>query len=257
MRSSISCTSIVTLLAVLVLSHAALAASDGASASKAWSATVGVGKAVGLSTRGVSDAMRAGGYDDPTCVSGGIFSCDEVGPTPYSKHAGVSWDLSIRRRMNPTTWLELLAARNNLGRTIGYRDEVPAGEMYLNQTATSIAFLIGKGREHAGLGDGLPWGSLGLALFQVAVNHETPPHQDTANNVSAIVPGAVASIGYSLGPGSGRFIPEVQLRCNLIPPVKLGPVRLPLAGNDPVGSLPRTTINFTHVVVVLGFGMRI
>jgi hypothetical protein len=257
MGRSVSCTSIVTLLTILIFGSAPFAASGRASAPKAWSAAIGVGAAVGLSTRGVSNAMRAGGYDDPTCVSGGLFSCDEIGPTPYSEYAGVSWDLSIRRRVNPTTWLELLVARDKLARTIGYRDEVPAGEMYLNQTAASLAFLIGKGRENADLAPRHPWGSIGPALFRVAINHETPPHQDTPNNVSAILPGAVASIGYAFGPRSRRFVSEVQLRCNLIPPVKLGPVRLPLAGNDPAGSLPRTTINFTHVVIFLRLGMRI
>ena len=257
MGRSVSRTSIVVLLSILILGPATSAASEQTSASKAWSAAVGTGAAVGLSTRGVSNAMRAGGYDDPTCRGGWFLSCDELDSTPYSEYAGKSWDLSVRRRMNSTTWLELLVARDNLGRTIGYRDEVPAGPMYLNQTATSLAFLIGKGREDAGLNLSHPWCSVGPALFRLAIDHENPPHQDTPNNVSAIMPGAVASIGYALGTGIWRSVAEVQLRCNLIPPVKLGPVRLPLAGNDPAGSLPRTTINFTHVVVFLRLGMRI
>jgi len=249
-------TGIVVSLALAMPCVTEPAASEGAPRSSNWCALLGFGRAAGLSTHGVSNALRAGGYNDPACVSGGPFSCDKVGPTPYSKQAGSSWDVSLRRRVNPTTWMELVVARDNLGRTTGYRDELPAGGMYLNQTVLSVTCLVGKGREGQSPKLTRPWWSIGPALCRFAIDHETPPSQHTPNNVSAVRPGAVASIGYVLGTGSRRFVPEVMLRCNLVPPVKLGPIRRPLAGTDSAGSLPQTTVNFTHVVILVRLGIR-
>jgi hypothetical protein len=165
--------------------------------------------------------------------------------------------LSIRRRVSPTTWLEVLVARDNLGRTIGYRDTVPAGFMDLNQSVIACAFLVGKGRENPRVSLRKPYVAGGPALFRLALVHEGPPHVKGGGDVSALVPGAVASVGYIIRTTKERILVRAQLRCNLIPPVGLGPIRRPFSGDDPAGSLPRTRINFTHIVIGVGIGLRI
>jgi hypothetical protein len=216
------------------------------------------GPSLGLSTSGVARAMRAGGYDYPArCLSGGIFYCNEYGPTPYSEYAGPSWELGVQRRLNATTWLEVLAVRDRLGRTIGYRNELPAGFMYLNQTVTAYAFVFGKGRETSEVSLRHPFISGGPALCRLELDHEGPPHVDVGDGAHALVPGAVASVGYAFRPAGGRFSAQLQLRFSLIPPVQLGPVLRPFSGGDPAGSLPRTRMSFTHVTAGIGLGFRL
>jgi hypothetical protein len=233
---------------LLVVSSGTNAMGSEAPSPHAWSVMGGAGVGLGLATSGVSSAMREGGYDDPEPC---IWCSGPPRSTPYSRYAGLSWELEAFRPFGDTAWIGGLLARDLLAETHGYKAASSGGFMFLRQSVIAGAVLLGGGggrvraTEH-----GFYWGG-GPSLLRLGLEHEDSPG---GHSVWATTLGAVGEVGW-VAIVSGRMFSEVRCRACVVPTVSMGPVPRSLGGG-PEGSLPRTRVNFTHVLLGVSLGRR-
>jgi hypothetical protein len=206
----------------------------------AWSVILSGGRGIGLSTRGVEAAMRAGGFDDPL---GCMFWCSGPEDGPQSDRSGTAWQLAVRRQQREDTQLWVLIARTPLGETRGLKEGI--GYSYIKQSAITCAFLVGKG----GRRDRGWYVAGGPAVYRVTLQHSLRPDGPC---VSTTTIGASATLG-EVYPLNRRFFLDVHGQCFLAVPVKMGPLDIPYLS----ATLPRTSVNFTHGVLALGVGVRL
>jgi len=240
-----TCSTAVVVAAFLVIGHDALGQQEPGSPVRVWSVSVAAGAGIGLSTRGVEAAMKAGGFDD---LEGCMFWCTSPKSTPYSDHGGRSMQLTVRRRLGGTTHVRAMVARTVLGETHGYKETAPGGFLFLKQSVITCAVLAGVGgRDDRGL-----YIASGPSVFRVALEHTEMPGGPT---VAAIRLGAIAALGFVV-PLDRRYFLDLQGRCCITGPVKMGPVDVPGSYGSSRGTLPRTGVNFTHGVLALGIARR-
>jgi hypothetical protein len=213
-----------------------------------WSVSIATGGARGRSTQDVEAAMRAGGFDDRTP--------DFFGPGrdhPYSTGDGGGPLLTIRRRFGKMAHVRAMVSHVDLDETRGFTFGQTLGNwgwIDLRQSVSTYAIMAGINRE----ADGGFWVAGGPALYRVALERTGAfgGPDITANRL-----GAVAGLGFVLSVRK-RFFAELQGQYRLVGSADVGPIDVAgIVGDSIAGTLPRTKVNFSHSVLLIGLGVRL
>ena len=225
---------------IITVSPAQKHGSSGIPKIKKWSVAMYLGWNTGGPCKQIEDAMVTSGFGDDT--GPGWFSSSGV-KYPLT-HKGISWMISVKRYLKYPFSIGIFAGNIYYGETKGRMSSV--GYLSIKCSAFSVAPIISiNSYDIISIG-------IGPSFYLVKASKDTYSSNGENNNLSKTKLGFLIDFGLRI-PKKSRFFFELNAQYRYVGKAEIGPFT---AGYDNTETLPNISVNYNHLFIGCGFGVR-
>ncbi len=211
---------------------------------KKWSVAMYLGWQIGGPGKQIEDAMVTNGFD---CYRRGSswFGGSSGTDHPYTENFIPSWMISVKYYLKSPFSIGIAGGNTNLGSTHGYKIETWGNSLYVDYTVFHISPVFSYNSYdivRIGIGPAV--------YFTKAWESSSHPEGIDVEYKHTKV-GFLIDFGFRI-PKKSRFFFELNGQYRYVGKAEIGPFN----ENPYRDELPETTVNYNHVFIGGGFGVR-